>query len=775
MLYQFLEMCLLCLIVGVGFDANASLLPKTTQAQSIEVFDLTQDLAAENDRAQEAYYAITAIQGLVNRTNTDKAYFTNTPIQFSWGNPGPPYSDPDDQAALEDGLIPVSQLYKPSVNTNLTYPVLGCLLSRYSNYIHGMVMIPDVGSAKNCDGAFAAAFTACGILDAIPVSAGISNYIASLGFNFPVLADTRSLSNNVMAFQWAYTNYFRTNTCRNVIAFYAAHGYGFGPTASFADGLDYWIANRAFVFCLDPYVAAQNGEIALLLNTNNYPYATPIQAVEYSESDAYMFDSYGYPDDVAFFANMSVTCSFPSVSTNILTPTPEVPANIDPNGVYIGFYVSDGDSFDVTTRMHYYGITRVYTNNTYPVGWTINPEFYDLFPTLLQYLSRYNAYPTNAALGENTNTLEFISTGFHGSYPQTNGYSAFINRYQYYQQSTHGLFRLMDLGAFEGSGLQTPPLSPAETIAADAGFSEFVSGYEGDSGTVARWAFLNVSNVVNTTLVSGISQNQLGSWVAAPHNIVSAVNNNLRYTRSGQPVFIIFGMGGGDPGYPDATAISAIAPAMQELNLNPNGRHYYCLRPSDVAGAWKKWYQSLDNQLENPNWEPTTVNGTNGGRDWTYTYTNNNEGAYQLNDFYYTGYNPVNDGTYGFLKAQVTGNHAGDFQFATSETHPATAGSLWQASAYFEDEKNSLHGSQVGQIILEFQGMSNQSFSNVVVDSSGLYSSGENTWYLGTVSTVAPTGTTNVCMKVGLYEPSADGVSGHVLVDNAVLGPVAPP
>ncbi len=58
-------------------------LPKTTQATSITVFDLSQDLAGRNEGACEAYYAMLAIQRLVNRTAMPFVLFARTPSDLT--------------------------------------------------------------------------------------------------------------------------------------------------------------------------------------------------------------------------------------------------------------------------------------------------------------------------------------------------------------------------------------------------------------------------------------------------------------------------------------------------------------------------------------------------------------------------------------------------------------------------------------------------------------------------------------------------------------------
>lgn len=127
------RLLLLCLNVRACFNACAQPLPKTIQATAINVFDMTQELSAQNEYAMEVFYADLAIQGLVNRTNTTKIYFSNCPVEWSWTYPpgsGNLVQWPADAAQLNDGLIPVPQS-KPILSASLTYPVLSCLVTNY--------------------------------------------------------------------------------------------------------------------------------------------------------------------------------------------------------------------------------------------------------------------------------------------------------------------------------------------------------------------------------------------------------------------------------------------------------------------------------------------------------------------------------------------------------------------------------------------------------------------------------------------------------------------
>lgn len=177
--------------------------------------------------------------------------------------------------------------------------------------------------------------------------------------------------------------------------------------------------------------------------------------------------------------------------------------------------------------------------------------------------------------------------------------------------------------------------------------------------------------------------------------------------------------------------------------------------------------------LPNPNWNPTTVDGTDGGRDWTFTSNSEGDGAYQLNDVWGAGINPVSDGSKGFLKAEVNGTNSDDFQFAQSQWFPTTEGVTWQASVCARPEGLQLNGDQVGLLKIEFAD------TNYIILSAAqtnvITSSNSDRYWPGSVTFIAGPGTAYVHMQVGVWDPSGSGTNGYALFDNAALAPLTDP
>ena len=543
------------------------MLPKTAPTSAITVFDLSQELTARSHASYEAYEACLAIQGIVNRSSSNKIFFTHSPIEWSWNLSRSNIRNlPFDQYWIDDGLIPVP-VSQPSLNNSNTYPVLTYLLQTYGAYLKGMVMTPDANSAKNYDGARAAAYTACGILDAIPVSSAISAYLSGQGFSLAQLADTRQLTNNLMAFGWAWTNYFKPETSRQLAAFFTPHGYGATYAAEFPAMADYWIANRVFVLCLDCSDPAQKSQALVFMNASNYPPGVPVFGVFYSEgTDVQTLENWGYPTDICGTPNFSVTSSFPSDVAKLTGPSVNLPA-LDTNGVYVGFYVTDGDSISFTAQQHYYLWTRSPSRGKYPIGWSANVQLLDLFPTLFQSLSRNNY----------TNKYELIADTWHVGWANSNGFAPFINRYKYYHDNANGLFQTVNLTKWFSSSTT----SQMQDITTEAGFSEWLDGYSGGRGNVVAWSTFGAGNLVH----AGMSGPTQGG--ASANSVAQAIRANVNAGQTGTPVFVTVCAGDGTV---TTDCVGYVDQAVSNVLASPApGRNYYWMRPSDVGAMWRKW------------------------------------------------------------------------------------------------------------------------------------------------------------------------------------------
>ncbi|MCL2489692.1 MAG: hypothetical protein FWF36_03045, partial [Propionibacteriaceae bacterium] len=525
-------------------------LPKTVPTTSVVVLDLTKDKSVQNWQTTEDLLAISTIQGIVNRTSSQKIYLVNSPQKWMGT-----YNPPDvDQMALDNGLVPVPQT-TPTLNTSLQYPVLTYLVSHYASYIKGEVKYPSLSSTVN-DSAVMAAVTACAQLDAIPVSAGIESYLAASGYTYQTLADTTSFTSEVQAFQWAYTNYFQADTTRSFAA-KAGFTYWDATPGQFPTSFDYYVANKAFIYSLDANDPAQLAAIPQLLNSNNYPPGAPVlgevngEGVEISE-----IQNCGYYFTFMDGANISVHSSFPSDPTAIKTPNAPTASPITSNGVYVSFYVTDGDNMSISTYDHENYWRNSPDRGQVAMGWSLPPIVEDLFPNELKWLSNNNY----------DDAYELVADYNDGNGPNTaEGMAAFVADYRQRLSNSNGMFRTINTFDTTSSG-------NAVIQAIDPYFA--IRGYQGATdGNQVQWS--TVGGTTNAT-ISGVTQSG-----ATPQEIANAVQYVVNSTTG--PVFAVVSVGdGGHAG--DPAALAAAAKAI--ILANNSNRTVSFLRPSDLAATW---------------------------------------------------------------------------------------------------------------------------------------------------------------------------------------------
>lgn len=534
-------------------------LPKTSPIQGVQVFDLTVDLSSRTAQAREVYFLAVVLQGLVNRTSSDKIYFTHSPTEWGWYVPASdPLNWPADQAWLDDGLIPVPHTV-PMLDKAKTYPVLSYLLQNYGSYIKGQVLIPNM-DGKVVDGALAYALTACGILDAVPVSTATAALLRIAGLKPPILDDARGFTTSVAAFDAAYRRYFVTQTTRAFVGTFSAHA--FGCTLQFPNMADYLVAHRAFVYALDASQAEDAKRLSTLYTPANYPYGTPTIGIPFSEKkDISAVEDLGYPVDIAGTPDLSVTSAFPSEPQQVPGRIRSAPASVDPKGVYVAFYVTDGDSWNFSTRKHYYHWTRSASAGGTPIGWSTNVQMVDVFPTLVQHLATANF----------GGAYEMVANSWHVGRAGGNGFQPFISRYKRYVSQTGGgnVFRSVNLVPFGESTTE----AQLNTVADQVGFGLFIAGYAGGDGQVVNFSSYGTRPVIKTGL-SGPTQN--GTSVDTIYRAITA-------NAGKSPSFVI--VTAGDGGSLDSP--TAIEQAVARAKAKTTGRNFYFLAPSDVAAIYR--------------------------------------------------------------------------------------------------------------------------------------------------------------------------------------------
>jgi hypothetical protein len=539
-----------------GATRTGLYLPKNPPTRSVAVYDVSQDIAAHDWEAKEALLACAAIQGLVNRTSAEKVYFTHTPQEHYWQ----PF--PADAAALADGMIPAAPI-RPRLDNGVKYPVLSHLAATYlERYAKGAVRYPSLSSTV-VDGAVTAAVTAAGQLDLVPLSPAIEAYLTDQGYRLPAVQDTTSLTDNVAAYHWTKDRFLNEHTNRAVVGQHSFTAFGGGVDDQVPVLYDYFVSHRVFVFNLNANDAEQAALIPDLLNTGNFPLATPVIGLPVDEGAGLSaMQKAGYFFTIANTPNTTVTSSFEARPA----PVPRArPARLRDNAAYVAFYATDGDSIGFSTNYHYQW-WRGAKKGTVPIAWSFNPQLVDLFPTMLSWRATHNAG------GAYELVADFNDGG--GPVPQ-DARAAWLQRYRDYLAAAGTSLETVNYFYLEGTqgGDQV-----SEAVGRDLVLRKYCGTVPGDARTGAYT--LDGGSLLTIDLRG---QTQTGATVA---NIEQAVRDAAAATPDGQPCFAAVCVGDGR--FQDIPAdVAAVADA---LGADPRGRDYRFVTPSCLAATWRQWH-----------------------------------------------------------------------------------------------------------------------------------------------------------------------------------------
>ena len=542
-------------------SANAAYtpkMPKMAATTAIVTVDLATDLSAKSWEAKEAYVTITGIQGLVNRESPTKIYLLHTCTEHEW-------LVNTDQMKLDDTIIPVPRT-AATLPSGKKYPALSYLLSNYSSFIKGKVLYPTL--PPSCEGAVTAAITACGIEDAIPVSPAINTYIAGEGYAFEQKADTRTLTNNIAACDWAWTNYYKPATARAFVGWHSFSCFGGSVNDQFPTYFDYFIASRAFCASLNANNSSELTRLNSLLA--NWPDGTPAMGIPTDEGKGLAaMESQGKYFMISYCPNMTVTSSFPSDALKFQQPKIPTADTVLSNGAYVGFYITDGDSYRFPVHFHY----RIWrgADGAVPIGWSTNPHLIDLFPTLIEWYSKHSFNSTYELVADphDQSGTSILADG-----------AAFGAAMKYYLENSNGVFRTFNAFNYDGKGnILIPKINPYF----------YLRGYQGAiNGNAVTWYTLS-NNTITAVNLSGGTQ-----YRASVTEMVNAVRFVVDSTPANTPAFVIIC---GD----DMGNLDEIKSVCDQLRGNAKGRTYRFLRPQDIAATWRKWkgYDVVPSMVDN--------------------------------------------------------------------------------------------------------------------------------------------------------------------------------
>jgi hypothetical protein len=447
------------------------------------------------------------------------------------------------------------------LDTSKAYPALSFLLEQYYHLIKGKVMIPSL-SESVCDGAVMAGVTAAAHLDALPVSVMIDHYLKKEGFIFEVIENTTDFITNIEAFKWAKANYLTKETTRLYLGQHSFTAFGGKESDQFPNLYDYFVATKAFVFCLNSNVEEEREVLSQFLESNEYPLATPVLGLPVDEGAGLKeIEKNGHYFIIANVQNLSCTSAFPSELSR-LTPQPAPMAHqIVPGSVFIAFYVTDGDSMGFSTVFHYDDIKNDTFSHEVPIGWSVNPLLFDVYPSLIYWKWKYAPEQYEMVLDWHDQT----QNGILRKYNHT-AWGLYCKQIRDYLEPLY----FYTTNYFEGHQDFIHKTNPYYQI----------NGYQGDKGSVSHFAMVNKS--VTSTITGRTQQKSIDDIV---QDIVTALDNMPIY----EPAFLLVAIGDGRSAYGGGEVNRKARLVKDRLLAFTVLRSFHFLKPKDLAATWKAW------------------------------------------------------------------------------------------------------------------------------------------------------------------------------------------
>lgn len=332
--------------------------------EKLFVYNLKEDCIASQVSA-------CAFQGIVNKQSTSKIYVMNT---YCYDN----CEGGETQIQIAEKYLDLLFSDIPAVHSDrLAHQKYGgflAMLRDFKSFAKGLIIWDSQLEMATIE----AATTIAGITEAIPVSPELAEIIKDE--NLPVIKDLReyNFQSNEHCLNWLLDKWFHQTN--HEVAFTWSH-MSTDDKSWGAANKDYVTANKLFTFYLDITDAE---EIKLYEKViTKYKPGTPILGwTDERWADA-LFAKMGY-FMVPYISveNLTVHASFPSTSGQ--NPTPQ-PAPLHENGVYISFFIADGDNLLHSMIYEPEVITSSEGFSKLPLTWVINPALVDLSPRLFDW------------------------------------------------------------------------------------------------------------------------------------------------------------------------------------------------------------------------------------------------------------------------------------------------------------------------------------------------------------------------------------------------------
>jgi hypothetical protein len=526
--------------------------------KSLAVVDLGRD-------RMDGQVAACVLQGLVNRRSERKVYVCNSYCydnRLSLKLPQAQVAEPFLTELFAD--VPAERLAPAD---DRAWPGLLALLGRFAEFAKGLVVWDPTLEAATIE----AATTVAAQTDALPVSPELAEALAGSGL--PITADLREhrFRTDPQCLEWLLANWM-DGACRDA-AFVWEHMTTGGRSWGAANK-DYVAALRLFTFHVD---TRQEADLLAARDVlAHYPPGTPVMGW-IDERHSAVFDDAGFCM-VPYIGveNLSVQSSF--ASTTGVQPPPQ-PAELRSDGVYVAFYVADGDNLLHTLVYHPYAILHSAAYDALPVTWIINPGIVDLAPRLYEwYLARLGGQELGAQMAD--------------GHPQTDRYR-FYREYGDWPHMVSGFKRYcrMTRDYLRRAGIRTlKQMGESEAVAWNVQPYMVNSGYCG--GRDGRGPRAREYHMDGEAFHVGSVPLETDGGVEAG---AEGLRRIVRGAPAGEPLFLNVFCGTcrenvfeGDGRRDTPAIIRQVAEAL-EASQGADGRRYFFLRSMDLAATYRAW------------------------------------------------------------------------------------------------------------------------------------------------------------------------------------------
>ncbi len=385
----------------------------------------------KNDRI-DGQIAACVLQGIINRDQENKIYVTNT---YCYDNKKGGATQVQIADRFLDSLFSDLPTERLAPVNDVNWPGFRALLRRFAEHIKGLVIWdPHLEQAT-----IEAATTVAAQTDGLVVSPKLAQALSE--YNFPVIVDFRNLAftNNIDCLDWLIENWFE-KACHK-LAFTWSH-MTTDEKSWGAANKDYVVAMKLFTYYLDITDDNESAYYAKVLR--RYLPGTPILGWTDERWADDLFAKLGY-FMVPYISveNLTVHSSFPATTGKQSDPKP---AAINHNGVYIAFFIADGDNL---LHSMIYEPDIIMSSSSYdqiPMTWIINPGMVDLAPRLFNwYYDRLGQQEFGAMLSD--------------GHPHSDRYQAFKRYCEFceYYLNQAGMLTLKQMEESEAVGWNVQP------------------------------------------------------------------------------------------------------------------------------------------------------------------------------------------------------------------------------------------------------------------------------------------------------------------------------